>query len=899
MQIIQVDQQARAVVNLVLGTALLVSAFVILLYRIFEPTQLQLYHTLSSSLLVASMATGISILTYDLHSQREWKAMVSRVFAVVGVIASVDGLLGSVFDSFSAQIHSGLYITSGICALWLALRLEGRWAIRIQKWASLAAIFVLLTVIAMHFVMEAPLLARHPVGSLVSGSLVLMMLIALWNLSTASNETMPCVSLLTTMIAVIGLLVSSVVGVVLFHNEMDELRFRGEDAANSLNVSRRAAGTQHVNTLKRLANRWEVYPQDQHDEFMEYDIAAYLNDIQFIEGFILRRGNELLWERKREDDPRSYIELYLDDQYLQQQFNPMQQGEVQMLVASVKHTRDGSLLYVHIPIDFPNDGHDEGYYGMLAVINVPEMLASQTLTYRSPIYTYTVISNGLLLDQYGHWVSDATLEYLSSNALFLYESALNTNFTENTPIFSYLYDLSDLQSRSNLQVLVTLAGIAVVMFLALTVERNRELVVQGRQLRFQAEHDALTGLFNRTTIEQMIADRFHKQRDLTALFIDLDGFTLINDSLGLQVGDRLLQVLSQRLQNIIGKRGMLARFGGDEFLIVMQNMHENSEAVAELTSSILSAVAQPYRIMHHKIYLTASIGVAHQTEDQYAPLELIQRADMAMHQAKRQGHNHVQIYQDSMSLQFKSSAAMRSSLQEAIERNDLMLHFQPIVRCSDGDTVGYEALLRWEREPGRFIPPSEFIPLAEMTGQIIPLSEWVFRRACEAAVKLQAQGPMKVAVNLSTLHFNRTEFTPFLEQTLEETGCKPEWLELELTESILMENTDYAVEVLQRLRDKNITISLDDFGTGFSSLSYLKRLPVDKVKIDRSFVAGIRTHRADRVLIGSVIKIAQSLNFAVVAEGVETPQQAEFVTELGCNYMQGFYFGRPVPLEEL
>lgn len=899
MQIIQVDQQARAVVNLVLGAALLVSAFVVLLYRIFEPTQLQLYHTLSSSLLVASMATGISILTYDLHSQREWKAMVSRVFAVVGVIASVDGLLGSVFDSFSAQIHNGLYITSGMCALWLALRLEGRWAIRIQKLISLAAIFVLLTVIAMHFVMEAPLLARHPVGSLVSGSLVLMMLIALWNLSTASNETMPCVSLLTTMIAVIGLLVSSVVGVVLFHNEMDELRFRGEDAANSLNVSRRAAGTHHVNTLQRLANRWEIYPRDQHDELMEQDIAAYLNDIQFIEAFILRRGNELMWERKRADDPRSYVELYLDDQYLQQQFNPMQQGKVQMLVASVKHTRDGSLLYVHIPLDFPNDAHDEGYYGMLAVINVPEMLASQTQTYRSPIYTYTVISNGLLLDQYGHWVSDATLEYLSRNALFLYESALNTSFTENTPIFSYLYDLSDLQSRSNLQVLVTLAGIAVVMFLALTVERNRELVVQGRQLRFQAEHDALTGLFNRTTIEQMIADRFHKQRDLTAMFIDLDGFTLINDSLGLQVGDRLLQVLSQRLQNIIGTRGMLARFGGDEFLIVMQNMHENSEAVAELTASILSAVAQPYRIMHHKIYLTASIGVAHQTEDQYAPLELIQRADMAMHQAKRQGHNHVQIYQESMSLQFKSSAAMRSSLQEAIERNDLILHFQPIVRCSDGDTVGYEALLRWEREPGRFIPPSEFIPLAEMTGQIIPLSEWVFRRACEAAVKLQEQGPMKVAVNLSTLHFNRTEFTPFLEQTLEETGCKPEWLELELTESILMENTDYAVEVLQSLRDKNITISLDDFGTGFSSLSYLKRLPVDKVKIDRSFVAGIRTHRADRVLIGSVIKIAQSLNFAVVAEGVETPQQAEFVTELGCNYMQGFYFGRPAPLEEL
>lgn len=899
MQIIQVDQQARSVVNLVLGAALFISGLVILLYRVFEPTQLQLYHTLSSSLLVAAVAVGISVLTFDLRGQHEWKALVSRTFAVVGVIASVDGLLGSVFDSFSAQIHSSLYITSGICSLWLALRLEALWAIRLQKFLSLVAIFVLLTVISLHFIYEAPLLARHPVGSLVSGSLVLMMLIALWNLSTASAQPMPCVSLFTTAIAVVGLLASSVVGVVLFHGEMNELRLRGEDAANTLNLSRRAAGNQHVKTLQRLASRWEHYPPDHHDRLMELDIASYLRDVQFLEAIILRRGNELMWERKRPDDPRSYTELYRDDQYLQQQFNPIRQAEVQMLVASMKHTRGGALLYVHVPVDFDGDEFEPGYFGMLAVINVQEMLASQTLTYRSPIYTYTAISNGLLLDQYGQWVSDATLDYLSRNALFLYESELDTDYTQNTPIFSYLYDLSELQSRSNLQVLVTLAGMAIVLFLALTVERNRELVVQGRQLRFQAEHDALTGLYNRTTIENMIADRFHKQRDLTAMFIDLDGFTLINDSLGLQVGDRLLQVLAQRLKNIIGKRGMLARFGGDEFLIVMQNMHEDAEAVSEITSSILSAVAQPYRIMHHKIYLTASIGVAHQTEDQHAPLELIQRADMAMHQAKRQGHNHVQIYQDSMSLQFKTSAAMRSSLQEAIERNDLALHFQPIVRCSDGDTVGYEALLRWEREPGRFIPPSEFIPLAEMTGQIIPLSEWVFRRACEAAVKLQEQGPMKVAVNLSTLHFNRTEFTPFLEQTLEETGCKPEWLELELTESILMENTDYAVEVLQNLRQKNMTISLDDFGTGFSSLSYLKRLPVDKVKIDRSFVAGIRTHRADRVLIGSVIKIAQSLNFAVVAEGVETPQQAEFVTELGCNYMQGFYFGRPVPLEEL
>ncbi|WP_417658846.1 putative bifunctional diguanylate cyclase/phosphodiesterase [Pseudidiomarina sp.] len=898
MRIIQVDQQAKAVVNLVLGAALFIAAFVILLYRLFEPTQLQVYHSLSSSLLIAACANGIALLTYDLNSQREWKPGVSRVFAVLAIIASADGLVGNLFDSFDAQIHPSLYITSGLAGLWMSLRLRSHWAIRAQRIIAGVAALALAVVLLMHFVIETPLLARHPSGSLVAGALVLITLIALWNLSTASEQELPCVSMLTTTIALVGLLVSTTIGVVLFHNEMNELRDRGEEAAVNLNIARRAAGNEHVSTLKRLAERWENYPDSIHNSLMELDMNAFLRDVDFLESIILRRGTELMWERSRDRDT-SYKEMYQNDAYVQQQFDPLRKEHVQMLVASRSKTEDGARVYIHIPIDFKDDNYEKGYWGILAVMNVPQMLSNQTLTYRSPIYTYTAISNGMLLDQHGHWVTTPTLDYLHNHALFLYESSLETEFTTGTPIYSYMYDLQEMQARANLQILVTLAGIAIVLFMALTIERNRELVVQGRQLRFQAEHDALTGLYNRTTIEHMIADRFHKQRDLTAMFIDLDGFTLINDSLGLQVGDRLLQVLAQRLTNIIGKRGMLARFGGDEFLIVMQKMQDDEEGLAEITSKILSAVAQPYRIMHHKIYLTASIGVAHQTEDQYAPLELIQRADMAMHQAKRQGHNHVQIYQDSMSLQFKSSAAMRSSLQEAIEKNQLTLHYQPIVRCNDGATVGYEALLRWEREPGRFISPTEFIPLAEMTGQIIPLSEWVFRRACEAAVTLQKHGPCKVAVNLSTLHFNRSEFTPFLEQTLEETGCNPEWLELELTESILMENTDYAVEVLQNLRDKKISISLDDFGTGFSSLSYLKRLPVDKVKIDRSFIAGIRTHRSDRVLIGSVIKIAQSLNFAVVAEGVETAQQAEFVTELGCNYMQGFYFGRAVPLGEL
>lgn len=898
MRIIQVDQQARAVVNLVLSASLIIAALVILCYRLIEPTQLQLYRPFGTSFLVGLVAIGAALLLFDLRRKSEWQTHTSRAFAILAVLASISGLMGGLFETYDLQIHPAIYCAVGITGLWLALRLKYPWAVRLQYIVAGVAAVATFAIILLHFNYSLPLLARHPTGSLIGASLMLLMFAAVWNLSTATESELPRVSWLTTVLAMLGLVVATTSGVMLFHYDMQDLRSRGIEATSAVSASRAVLGREQVNLLLRLAERWEHYPTGIHDDMIDLDMNAVFRDVSYLESLILRRMDSLVWERARSPDHR-FRQHFIDNELLNSQFDPARTDKVQMMIGSHPDHEQGAVLYVHVPVAFDRDKYEVGHWGMFAVMNIPRMMANQ-VSLRSPIYTYIAVTDELLMDQSGHWVTQETLNYLNNHALFLHQSQMVTDHMIPRPVYAFIYDLSDLQSRALLQMLISVAGIIIVLFMSLTVERNRELVIQGRQLRFQAEHDALTGLYNRTTIENTIADRFHHKRDLSVLFIDLDGFTLINDSLGLHVGDRLLQVLAHRLTKLAHGVGTLARFGGDEFLLVTSKMHGNGEAVAQVTREILEAVAQPYRIMHHKIYLTASIGVAHQSEEQRTPLELIQHADMAMHQAKRLGHNHVQTYHESLSLQLKASAAMRSSLQEAIEHNQLTLHYQPIVRCHDGATMGYEALLRWEHEPGKYVSPAEFIPLAEMTGQIIPLSEWVFRRACETAVYLQeVEGPVKVAVNLSTLHFNRTEFTPFLEQTLAETGCKPEWLELELTESILMDNTDYAVAVLKKLREKNISIAIDDFGTGFSSLSYLKKLPVDKIKIDRMFVAGIGTHRSDRVLISAVIKIAQSLNFEVVAEGVETPQQAEFVTEMGCDYMQGYYIGRPVPLKEL
>ncbi|WP_417656259.1 putative bifunctional diguanylate cyclase/phosphodiesterase [Pseudidiomarina aestuarii] len=897
MQLALVDHQVRAVLHTIVALALTISGLAILVYRLGEPTQQLIYHSVSSSLLVSVIATGAALLAYVSRIQR-WHSVGPRLLGVLVIAASVDGCLGSYLDSFDTRIHSAIYIGFIGVGAWLVARPKAPLLMRLQLAYGVVLVIAALVLLLLHYALDEPFVARHPTGSLIACIVLLLAGVALINLGVDSNRVPRAVAPMTTVIASVGLVAVLVVSVAMFHSEMSGLRTQGQQAADSLNANRRLAGIATITMLERMANRWQSYPYEEHDALMREDIAGLLQDVEFIESFILlTSAGQPVWEIAESED-MSYQHLIFADANLQARLQEFPEP-LQLLVPAPEYTQEGAMLMIRQPVRFQETEGYSPWFSLVTVIDVPTMLAAQVAQTNSPIMTYTEVSYAYLMNKYGEWVSTDELERIREQAIFLHGDALNTPYSAGTPIVAYMIDLTDMQAMANLQVLVAIAGIGLVMLVSLTIERNRTLMSQGRQLKFQAEHDALTGLFNRTTIERHLNERFNQSRQLTVMFIDLDGFTLINDSLGLQVGDRLLQLLAQRLENVVGGRAQLARFGGDEFLLVAEHLHHDTDAVNALTQRILSAVAQPYRIMQHKIYLTASIGVAHQTSDQYAPLELVQRADMAMHQAKRLGHNHVQVYQDSMSLQFKSSAAMRSSLQEAIEKQQLRLHYQPIVRCNDLQVVGYEALLRWEREPGKFVPPSEFIPLAEMTGQIIPLSEWVFRQAFTDAVEFQKEGPRKISVNLSTLHFNRSEFADHLEQTLAETGCKPEWIELELTESILMENTDYAIAVLNRLRQQQFSIALDDFGTGFSSLSYLKRLPMDKVKIDRSFIQGIRTHKSDRVLVSSVIKIAQSLDFAVVAEGVETTQQAEFVTELGCNYMQGYYFGRPTAKEDL
>ncbi len=424
------------------------------------------------------------------------------------------------------------------------------------------------------------------------------------------------------------------------------------------------------------------------------------------------------------------------------------------------------------------------------------------------------------------------------------------------------------------------------------------------KLSFHASHDALTGLANRSLFEDHLLHdvqlaRRHG-RHLAVLFLDLDDFKPINDSLGHGVGDQVLIEVAQRLADELDPGDTLARFGSDEFVILLPEL-SREESALRLTERLLACVARPFRIAEQELYIGASVGVAFLYEGLENPVELIQQADMAMYRAKQKGRNAWECFTSDLNDEVSSRMALRNDLQEAIEAENFELHYQPLLNAADGSVAGFEALVRWKHPVRGYLSPGLFIPLAEDTGQIGPISEWVLRRACLDMCLLAAQGygHHRVSVNLSPLQFHRPNFMTNLQQALLETGLSPDYLELELTEGILMNDTAAAIATLHKLRDMGIEVSVDDFGTGYSSLSYLKQLPIGKIKIDRSFIRDVTTNPHDSAIVQGIISMAHHLGLKVVAEGIEERPQRDFLAEHGCDVFQGFYFARPMPLDGL
>jgi len=456
-----------------------------------------------------------------------------------------------------------------------------------------------------------------------------------------------------------------------------------------------------------------------------------------------------------------------------------------------------------------------------------------------------------------------------------------------------------------------------------------QAVVQDFTERRQAEekihqlayYDSLTSLPNRALFREELEERLliakQQEQSLAILYLDLDDFSRINDTLGHATGDLLLREVAQRLNNHLrteklelsgltndpqsdNQEALVARMGGDEFVILLSGISEVADVVS-VADRILSVLSQPYTVARHDLFTTPSIGISMYPGDGESADDLLRNADMAMYGAKRDGKNLYKVHDEAMEELAQRRYKIDTSLRSVLDKDELIVFYQPQTDLNTGKISAVEALIRWHSSELGFVSPADFIPVAEENGLIIPIGEWVLRTACTQAKSWSDQGfPInKVAVNISVLQFGRSDFLSLIEQILEETGLPAEQLELEITESLLAKDIDRAVITLRKLKNIGVELSIDDFGTGYSSLSQLRNFPIDRLKIDQSFISRVTDSKEDAAITRAVIAMSESMQIKVLAEGVETREQLDFLREQGCDEVQGYLVSKPLPANEI
>lgn len=426
----------------------------------------------------------------------------------------------------------------------------------------------------------------------------------------------------------------------------------------------------------------------------------------------------------------------------------------------------------------------------------------------------------------------------------------------------------------------------------------------AQKIEHLAHHDSLTNLPNRFSLMERLSQALELAKrsstHLAAMFIDLDRFKNINDSLGHNIGDLLLADVATRLLESMRSADIVARFGGDEFVVVLPQV-QSGISVAPLANKIRATLSQPYRLEGHELHVTPSIGISVYPHDGETIEELLKNADLAMYHAKSKGRNNYQFFKQEMNSKAHERLLLENDLRAAIEREEFLLHYQPQIDLTTGRLIGVEALVRWQHPQRGLIPPDMFIPISEESGLILQIGDFVLRTACRQITTWLSQGipPLRMAVNLSARQFKQSDLPCLVEGIIRETGIDPHLLELEITESAAMDNPEAAILHLRKFREMGVELAIDDFGTGYSSLSYLKLFPVNRLKIDRSFVKDLETDANDAAIAAATIALAHTLGKEVIAEGVENEAQLDFLKYQQCDIVQGYFFSPPMPAPEI
>ena len=535
-------------------------------------------------------------------------------------------------------------------------------------------------------------------------------------------------------------------------------------------------------------------------------------------------------------------------------------------------------------------GFDEGYFDKItqAIRNNKTdtlILAMRALQEKTPVVCNDIDSD----PQLAHWRIDALQRgYRSMGAFPLMGDSQPVGlFVLYAPELNF-FDVEEIKLLTELTANISYA---------------LEYIKKEEKLNYLAYHDVLTGLPGRTLFHDRLVQAVtnaHRHGDkLGVLFIDLDHFKNINDSLGHYAGDMLLKQVAALFTACMREDDTVARLGGDEFVVILASMASEDEAWM-VSQKILKLMTQPFTIEAHELFVTCSIGIALYPKDGDDAKTLLQSADGALYLAKNKGRNNAQFCTAEMNAKALERLTLESELRQAINRQEFLLHYQPRVDMVSGEITGMEALVRWQHPVQGLLYPTKFIPVAEESGLIVPLGEWVLRTACEQNKAWQLAGlkPVSIAVNLSARQFKQQDLVELVSSILQETELDPSYLELELTESMVMQNVEAAIATLTQFKVIGVKLSIDDFGIGYSSLNYLKHFPIGFLKIDQSFVRDITTNRDDAIIAKIIISMAHDLGLRVIAEGVETEEQKSFLCSHRCDEMQGYFFSMPLPAEE-
>lgn len=836
---------------------------------------------LTPVLSLATIVTGLAILSY----LASWW-LLTRLLGVVIIISAVYSawfaetqmsvflppaalLVGSVFllssnhnFSFRWSKFAGLLLAALSTALFISLWVRGY----TTQWATnpitVTAAMIITTAVALAFLL-LPSAKRqntypHPVGIFLAGAIVTAT-ITIW--AVVSNQ------------------------------HIDNIKHRGELnlRTSSETISERLVIQDAA--IQRLVNRWENVGAQDLKTLIEIDSQTYIDDFGLIEAIaIFEQPNRLLPASSGADEALDIFSIESIKQWRADNFST----QAAVVVEKSLHSNQPRFVLV-----YPINSQDKQPKQLAVVLNISKLLDVRKIPYLDYFDTYLKLS----ADYYLPIASSEFYTLSEAELADLHFFQLSTElpvFGEQPMVFhAALNSPSVFWHNAMINQFILIVGLLLsVLFLA-TFDVNRRLNRERNKLYNLANFDTVTGLIRRDVLEQRIEDYLAKNRHLECgvLFIDLDGFKAINDNLGINIGNRLLRAVAERLKEKQLDDVEIARFSGDEFIVFLRySSIDNCITVAE---RLLSRIREKFSFDELELYLTASIGISQPKLEQTTAELLIQNADVAMSKAKERGGNTFQVFTESMGVKYEHALHLRNKMQTAIEADSFEVYFQPYVAANSNKIIGAEALARWPQADGSFISPAEFIAIAEQTGQIVPLSTLIMRKAFAQLAKIQHNSDFVMSVNLSVKQFQRENITQLVSSLATEFNVPLHRLQFELTESVMVDDAQQVFTELAELRTIGCQIAIDDFGTGFSSLAYLNKLPVDVLKIDREFTQSIYTDPASQTICKAIISMAHGLNKHIIVEGIETTEQADFFKRLGCMGLQGFLFYKPMPFQQL